>query len=271
MSVPEDTEQATTPATEAVQATDQTSDQNIAWNDPRLPWNGRPRKVDILCWAAIVLSGVYYWALLPLRASLVGTHPVWSELMNGSMESIVSAAAFARVGHGTLAVAILAAIPGLMKFDWLYWWAGRLWGERIIVLLSGKSDRGVRYMDRVRQSGRKFLWPAVVLSYFLPIPTAIIYVVAGWEGMSLITFLILDLIGALLWTGMLAGMGYALGHHAVVVAKTISHYGLWVSIGIVVLVVFFQVRSQRRMLVAARVTPAPAPATAAATEEPPLT
>jgi hypothetical protein len=33
-----------------------------------------------------------------------------------------------------------------------------------------------------------------------------------------------------------------------VVAQTISHYGLWISIGLVVVIVFFQVRSQRRMM-----------------------
>ena len=95
------------------------------WSDPRLPWEGKPRRVDIACWAAITLSGLYYLAILPWRASLVGTHPVISELLNGSTEAIVSAAAFARVGHGTLFVVLLASIPGLMKFDIIYWWAGR--------------------------------------------------------------------------------------------------------------------------------------------------
>src|SRR5580692_6994653 len=61
------------------------------WNDPRLPWDGRPRRVDIACWAAITLSGLYYLALLPFRASLVGTHPVILVLLNGSTEGIVSA------------------------------------------------------------------------------------------------------------------------------------------------------------------------------------
>ena len=107
-------------------------------------------------------------------------------------------------------------------------------------------------MGRVRRWGRKFTWPAVVVSPFLPIPNAIIYVIVGWAGMRLVTFLILDLIGSLLWAGMLAGLGYALGHHAVVVAQTISHYGLWISIAIIVLIVVSQVRSQRRMLSAAR-------------------
>jgi membrane protein DedA with SNARE-associated domain len=204
--------------------------------------------VDIACWAGIMLSGIYYWALLPFRASLVGTHPVLLELLNGSTEAIVAAAAFARVGHGTLAVVLLVAIPGLMKFDPLYWWAGRLWGERIIALIGVRRNRGTRYMGHVQRWGRKFTWPAVVIGQFLPIPNAIIFVIAGWAGMRLVTFLILDLIGTLLWAGMLAALGYQLGHHAVVVAQNVSHYGLWISIALIVVIVVVQVRSQRRML-----------------------
>jgi membrane-associated protein len=215
------------------------------WNNANLPWTGKPGRLDILCWAGIVLSGFYYIALLPFRAGLVGTHPVLGELLNGATESIVAAAAFARIGHGTLPVVVLAAIPGLMKFDLLYWLAGRLWGERVIMLLSGRRKAGPKYMARVHKWGRWFTWPAVVAAPFLPVPTAIIYIIAGWAGMSWIVFLVLDLIGSLLWTGLLVGLGYALGHHAVVVAQTISHYGLWVSLGIIALVVVAQIRSVR--------------------------
>jgi membrane protein DedA with SNARE-associated domain len=66
--------------------------------------------------------------------------------------------------------------------------------------------------------------------------------------MRVVTFLILDAIGSLLWAGLLAGLGYELGHRAVVVAQTISHYGLWISLGLIVVIVFFQVRSQRRLM-----------------------
>jgi membrane-associated protein len=215
------------------------------WDDPRLPWSGKPRRVDVLLWAGITLSGIYYLALLPFRASLVGTHPVLLEVLNGSTEAIVSGAAFARVGHGSLTVVLLAAIPGLMKFDLLYWLAGRLWGERIILLLSGRRKHGPRFMARVQRWGWKFTWPAVVVAPFLPVPNVIVYATAGWAGMSWVTFLVLDAIGSLLWAGMLAGLGYSLGQHAVTVAQTVSRYGLWISIGIVVLIVIGQIRNNR--------------------------
>jgi membrane-associated protein len=216
--------------------------------DPQLPWEGKARPVDIICFAAIMASTVYFYAIVPFRASLVGTHPVVLELLNGSTEGIIAAAAFAKVGHGTLAVVLLAGVFGFMKFDLLWWWAGRLWGERIIHLAFPRKGRGVRYMARVDRWGRKFLWPAMVLIPFVPIPAAIVYVLAGWAGMSLATFLILDVIGAALWVGTLTGLGYAMGHHAVVVAQKISHYGLWVTIGLIVVVVVMAVRSARAQM-----------------------
>ena len=219
------------------------------WNDPRLPWQGKPRRVDIACWAAITLSGLYYFAILPFRASLVGTHPIVLVLLNGSTEGIISTAAFARVNHGTLAWVLLASIPGLMKFDLIFWWAGRLWGERIVHVFAGQKERSrrraERFVVRVHKWGRWFTWPAVIVAPFLPFPSAIIYGVAGWTGMRLATFLILDAIGSLAWAGMLAGLGYQLGHHAVVVAQQVSKYGLWVTIGIVVLVIAGQMRGVR--------------------------
>ena len=235
-------EQADQPEAGQAQASD-------PWSDPRLPWEGKPSRVDIACWAAITLSGLYYLAILPWRASLVGTHPVVSELLNGSTEAIVSAAAFAHVGHGSLVVVLLASIPGLMKFDLIYWWAGRLWGEKVIHLFAGQSQRqrrrGEKFAARVNRWGRWFTWPAVIVANFLPIPGAIIYAVTGWTGMSWVTFLVLDAIGTLAWAGILAGLGYALGQHAVSVAQEVSKYGLWASIAIVVLVVVAQIRGAR--------------------------
>jgi membrane protein DedA with SNARE-associated domain len=232
-------------------AEDQSADQVSAgdkqagpWDDPRLPWSGKPSRTDILCWAGITLSGLYYLALLPFRASLVGTHPVLLVLLNGSTEGIVSAAAFARVGHGSMLVVMLAAVFGLMKFILLFWWAGRLWGERIILLLSGRRKYGRKFIVRVHHWGQRFTWPAVVVGLFLP-ATPILYAVAGWAGMGMLTFLALALVGTLLWAGMLAGLGYSLGHHAVTVAQTVSRYGLWISIGIIVLVVIGQIRTAK--------------------------
>jgi membrane-associated protein len=247
---------AAEPASSAEAAQD---GEKSPWDDPRLPWTGKPRKVDIACWAAVVGSGLFLLALLPFRAPLVGTHPVLGELLNGSTESIISAAAFARIGHGSLIVAILAAFPGIMKFDLVWWWAGSLWGEKLILLVSGRRSHGPKYMQRVHKWGPRFTWPAVIVSDFLPIPTSIIYAVAGWAGMSLLVFIALDFIASGLWIGLLVGLGWALGHHAVVVAQAISKYSLWISLGIVVIVVAGQFGGARRRSRGSQAPPASHP------------
>ena len=50
-------------------------------------------------------------------------------------------------------------------------------------------------------------------------------------------FLVLDLLGTLLWTGLLAAAGYAFGRSAVDVAEAISRYGLWIALAITVAIV----------------------------------
>ena len=73
MSVP-GTESAEGAEREAAAAT-ASPEKAAGWNDPRLPWHGKPQAADIACWLGIVLSGLFYWVLLPWRVSLIGTHP----------------------------------------------------------------------------------------------------------------------------------------------------------------------------------------------------
>ena len=54
--------------------------------------------------------------------------------------------------------------------------------------------------------------------------------------MRLRTFLLLDLIGSLLWIGLCVGLGYAIGQRAVDVAKAVSRYALYVTLGLVVVI-----------------------------------
>ena len=75
-----------------------------------LPWSGRPRPADLFCWSGIALSGLYALALYPMRPLLIGGHPVLLELLTGSMTSIVTAGAFARVGQVPLLLALVVVL-----------------------------------------------------------------------------------------------------------------------------------------------------------------
>jgi membrane protein DedA with SNARE-associated domain len=46
--------------------------------------------------------------------------------------------------------------------------------------------------------------------------------------MSWPMFLFLDVLAALLWAGLVVGLGYAIGHPAIALAVDITHYAWWV-------------------------------------------
>jgi membrane-associated protein len=207
---------------------------------PALPWAGRPQRADLICWFGIALSGLYALALIPLRPVLIGDHPLLLEMLTGSMSAIVTAGAFARVGQVNLVLAVVCAVPGMIMFDPFFWWAGRRWGRGMLTIFASHGRRGGRLIARAEKYGHRLGWLGVVLAYYLPVPAALLFVIAGWIGMRLVTFVLLDAAGALLWIGMLVALGYYLGQDAVDAARTISRYGLWISIGLVVVVLVTQ-------------------------------
>jgi membrane-associated protein len=209
-----------------------------------LPWHGRGDRADWAILAAIAASGLLPLALLPLVPALLTSHPALLELLRGSTTAIINMGARARVGETSLVLAVVLAVPSLMMFDWAFWWAGRRWGDRIFVwLLGGSSPRTERRRARLHRIESRFGPFAVVLAYLLPIPSALVYAAVGDGGMRLSVFLGLDVLGTLLWTGLLAGAGYGFGQQALDAATAVSHYGLWATAALVLVVA---VRFRRR-------------------------
>jgi membrane protein DedA with SNARE-associated domain len=174
--------------------------------------------------------------MIPAVPALVGSHPVLLELLTGSLPAQVSAGALARVGGTSLVVAVAAGVPGVMMFDWVFWWAGRRWGHRGAAMLVGQGPRAARWLERGERLGVRWGGAAIVIGYYLPIPNVLIYALVGLTGMPLAVFLAWDVLGALVWTGLMVGLGYAIGHRAVDVAHAISHYSLFATVVLVALV-----------------------------------
>jgi membrane-associated protein len=190
------------------------------------PWHGRPRTRDVLCGIAIVVSAVYAVATIPLTPVLISTHPVLLELLTGSNSSIVAAGAFADVDNRLqLFVVVAAALPGMMRFDWVYWWAGRLWGPSVVERLGHRSPRTAALASFVETRGRRFAGPLVTLAAFLPSgASTAVYAAAGWAGLPLIPFILFDALGSAAWTALLAVGGYLLGSEGVHLAQLASRY-----------------------------------------------
>jgi membrane-associated protein len=211
------------------------------------PWHGRAERADKLIVALAALAGLLQLALLPLVPALVSSHPALLELIRGSTASIVNMGARARIGDTTMVEAVLLAVPSLMLFDWVFWWAGRRWGDRVFVWLTGgPGPRTDRRLARLHRLETRFGPFALVFVYFLPVPAALVYAAVGDGGMRLWVFLLLDALATVLWTATLALAGWELGQRAVDVADAVAHYSLWVTIGLTVAIVVFSARRQRR-------------------------
>jgi membrane-associated protein len=206
------------------------------------------QREDRIIVGGLALAVFLQFALWPLVPALVASHPALLELIRGSIASIVNMGARARVGDTSLVLAVVLGVPSLMMFDWLFWWAGRRWGDGVFMwLLGGPGPRNERRLARLHRIEARFGPAAVVLAYFLPVPSTLVYAAVGDGGMRLWVFLALDVAGTLLWTGALAAGGYLLGREAVDAANTLAHYSLWVTIvGVVVITTWSAVRRRPR-------------------------
>jgi membrane protein DedA with SNARE-associated domain len=194
-------------------------------------------RADRIIVAGIAISGLYGLVMLPLFPLLGSSHPALLELVRGSTASIINMGARASVGQTSFALAVLLGVPSVMMFDWVFWWAGRRWGDRVFVWLLGRDDaRAQRRLTRLHTWERRVGPLAVVIAPILPIPSPLIYAAVGDGGMRLATFLALDVAGTLLWTGLLATLGYELGQRAVDVTDTITHYSLWATLALIAVV-----------------------------------
>jgi membrane protein DedA with SNARE-associated domain len=199
------------------------------------------QRADRIIVGGIAIAGLYGLVLLPLVPLLVSSHPALLELLRGSTASIINMGARASVGQTSFALAVLLGVPSVMMFDWLFWWAGRRWGDRVFIWLLGRdNEKAKRRLARMHFFERRFGPLAVVLAPVLPIPSPLIYAAVGDGGMRLATFLILDAIGTLLWTGLLATLGYQLGQSAVDVADAIAQYSLWATLALIAAVITVQ-------------------------------
>jgi membrane-associated protein len=210
------------------------------------PWDGPMQPADRVIVGGIATAGVYSLVLLPLFPLLSSSHPALLELVRPSTAAIVNMGARASVGQTTFLLALLLGVPSLMMFDWLFWWAGKRWGDRVFVwLLGSEGERAKRRVERLHRLERRFGAGAVVLAYIVPVPSTLIYAAVGDGGMRLRTFLALDLLGTLLWAGLLATLGYELGQRAVDVTDAIAHYSLLATLGVIAAVIAAQaVRSR---------------------------
>ena len=75
--------------------------------------------------------------------------------------------------------------------------------------------------------------------------------------MSFRRFMVFDVVGMLSWIGLIVGLGYAVGHPAVQLAKAISHYALLITLAAAAILIAVGVLRARRAAAKATARSAP--------------
>ena len=188
---------------------------------------------DVFCLGPIVALTAWYYVMLPFAPGLLD-RPIFLEAIRGSQPAMIAAGAQARIGGAPLWLAIIAPIGILCLADPFLYWAGRRYGRKVLDYLAGQDQRWERRIARMERFYRRWGAWTIAFGYFLPVPTALFYVAAGEARMRIRTFVLADAVGTLSWIGIHIGVGYAAGKPAADVATTISHYGLWFAVAIIV-------------------------------------
>ncbi|WP_304452404.1 DedA family protein [Nocardiopsis sp. YSL2] len=207
------------------------------------PWEGRATRQDKALLTAFIVIPTVFLALTPLKPLLIADHPVGLAALTGSNAAIGAASAFARIGEIPLWLVLCAGVFGKIKVDWLFWWLGRRWGRGIVNLIT-PSERARRLADKVRDANPWWIRAAVLVSYVPGVPAALVLVVAGWTGMRLRTFMVLDACAALLMTGSVAAAGYAAGQAGVDIILLVDRYALWITFALIFAMAFAPVIRQ---------------------------
>jgi membrane protein DedA with SNARE-associated domain/rhodanese-related sulfurtransferase len=142
---------------------------------------------------------------------------------------LIAAGALADSGRMTLAVALGLSIVACLLADMVWYEAGRRWGDQILHFIYGLAldpDTATRRSKEafVRHGARTLMLAKFVVGLDAATPP-----LAGLSGTSRTRFIAFDAIGAGLWSGVYAGLGYLLGRDLDRAAAYASRLGvLWV-------------------------------------------
>lgn len=199
---------------------------------------------DKICLGLIIAVTIFGFVMMPARPVILTWAPLAIVALTGSRTGMVACGALAATGAAGMPTPLAIALPlvigivSIVKFDPIYWWAGKLWGDWFIKAMAGATKRSQRRAERAESLARKYMVPAIGLTYipFVPIPSAIIYAVLGASGTTLKKFLGVDLVFAAVAQVVYFTMGWFIGEPAVQLLEELAQYSLWLALAIVVFV-----------------------------------
>jgi membrane protein DedA with SNARE-associated domain len=164
---------------------------------------------------------------------------------------LISAAMFAGAGHLNIALVMVVAVVGAVIGDNVGYAVGRLGGRplaerwgRFVFLTPERLDRAEGFFNA---HGGK----VVTIARFIEGLRQVNGLLAGIAGMHWLKFLGFNALGAVLWVGTWAGLGFLTGEHMVAIYAAFEQYK-WYVIGALVLIAAIVITNRVRRGRAAR-------------------
>lgn len=125
---------------------------------------------------------------------------------------LLAAGALAASGKLGLVPALGLAVIACVLADWLWYEAGRAWGDRVLHFIHFFAPDPQAADRRSREMFAQHGPPLLVLDKFVPGLDAVVPPLAGTSGTGRLRFLALETVGASLWSTGYAGLGYVFSH-----------------------------------------------------------
>ena len=138
---------------------------------------------------------------------------------------LLGAGALASAGTLSLPVVVALAALASVPIDWIWFELGRRRGGRVLNLLCAISLEPDYCVRNTEAMFSRLGVASLLIAKFVPGLQTIAPPMAGMTGMSLGFFLLLDTAGALIWAGLIAGIGFVFGDQLTSMAEQFAELG----------------------------------------------
>lgn len=207
------------------------------WEVEGFPWQRKPTREELACFVAFAAIGVYSFAMMPLKPILLASDPMWLAMTHGSRTALVAMGGLlGSEGYPLWWLGLLVATISIVKFDPIYWWAGKLWGRDFLNAVNrNASEKALVRHEKAMEFTKKNLFWAVLITHLpIPFPDLVVGIAAGASGVSFKKYILLDFVLALPMRVLYLWVGFVYADQAVAVLAVVERYSLWLSLAIVV-------------------------------------
>lgn len=161
--------------------------------------------------------------------------------------ALVTAAAFAAVGHLEIALVFAVGAVAAILGDNCAYWLGRTGGLQLVERYGHRVGLSNAKLARVRAFYESHGSKTVLIGRFIAIMRSWAAILAGVMRMSYPRFIAFNAAGCILWTSVFSTLGYLFGRHLPLLEKYIREIGIALAVAAVIAAGIFLYRRRSRM------------------------